>query len=249
MVDGDGLGVTAPAVVLLVHAVDSTATAASTMRSLRIQSVNGRAAESLRGIVAQVFKPDEEVWKRFLQATRGQPAWGRLIKAASMFETPGDALDVGAGGGRDTAHLLKLGWRVTAVDASPAASEILRMLEPQANLRVVTSAAQDFEPASYDLVNAQFSLPFVPPAFFATTVRRLNDAVRPAGVMAVTFFGPRDEWNVAGSELTFTTRQEVERWFQGWETIELTEIEEDGTTATGGAKHWDVIHVIARKRA
>jgi len=192
-----------------------------------------------------VFNPDEQVWERFFAATRGQPAWGRLMKAASMFDQPGDALDVGAGAGRDTAYLLEHGWRVTAVDASPAAVKLLRGIGPEDRLRVVRSPAEDFEPETYDLVNAQFSLPFIAPARFVATVSRLQGAVRPGGVMAVTFFGPRDEWNVPGAEITFTTKDEVERLFDGWHVVELTEVEQDGTTATGGAKHWDVIHVIA----
>ena len=193
-----------------------------------------------------MFRPDEETWQRFFAATKGQPAWGRLIKAAAMFSRPGDALDVGAGAGRDTEHLLSKGWMVTAVDASPAAVELLCELASPDRLRVIRSAAQDFEPADYDLVNAQFSLPFVPPARFAATVARLQKSVRPGGVMAATFFGPHDEWNSGPNGLTFTTKEEVADMFRGWEMIELTEIEEDGTTATGGRKHWDVIHVIAR---
>src|SRR5438046_2203985 len=61
-------------------------------------------------------------------------------------------------------------------------------------------------------------------------------------------FVPRGEWNSGPTGLAFTTKGEVAHLFRGWEIIELTEIEEDGTTATGGKKHWDVIHVIARKR-
>lgn len=193
-----------------------------------------------------VFKPDDETWERFLAATRGQPAWGRLMKAASTFATPGDALDIGAGAGRDTAYLLDHGWHVTAVDSSPTAVEILASLGPKDSLRVVRSAAEDFEPETYDLVNAQFSLPFIAPGRFFETVARLQRAVRPGGLMAATFFGPHDEWNVPGAEMTFTTKAEVERLFAGWTLIEATEIEEDGTTATGGSKHWDVIHVVAQ---
>jgi SAM-dependent methyltransferase len=194
-----------------------------------------------------VFRPDEDAWQRFLTATRGQPAWGRLMKAASMFEAPGDALDMGAGAGRDTAYLVERGWHVTAVDSSPAAIEILRSIAPGDRVRAVLSEAQDFAPATYDLVNAQFSLPFIPPPEFAPTVERLQGAVRPGGVMAVTFFGPHDEWNSPGNAMTFTTQDEAAGLFEGWEVVELTEVEEDGTTATGGRKHWDVIHVIARK--
>lgn len=194
-----------------------------------------------------MFKPDEAVWERFVAVTRGQPAWGRLMKAASMFAMPGDALDVGAGAGRDTDYLLRRGWRVTAVDASTAAVKSLRTLGAADRLQVVHSPVEDFEPATYDLVNAQFSLPFIPRAKFTATVARLQGAVRPGGLMTVVFFGPRDEWNVPGTDLTFITKEEASALFRGWDVIDLEEIEEDGGTATGGRKHWDVIHVIARK--
>ena len=191
----------------------------------------------------------ESRWRTFVEDTKGQPPWPRLVRAADMFDQPGDALDVGAGAGRDTAYLLLRGWRVTAVDSSPSAAAALRRLPGRRNLHVVVSAIQDFEPAAYDLVNAQFSLPFIPPAHFDATVERLRESVRPAGMMAATFFGASDEWNVPGTEQNFSSRADVERMFNGWETIELTEVEEDGHTADGTPKHWHVFHVIARRSA
>jgi tellurite methyltransferase len=194
-----------------------------------------------------VFQPSEEMWQRFVDATSGQPPWPRLVAAAKMFEEAGDALDVGAGGGRDTVYLLDHGWRVTAVDASPYAIAALRRLASKGDLRVVRSTVQAFAPGEYELVNAQFSLPFVPPADFPGTVKRLKDSVRPGGAMAATFFGPHDEWNVPGSRLTFLTRTEVDALFTGWDVTEFAEVDEVGSTATGGPKHWHVFHVIARR--
>jgi trans-aconitate methyltransferase len=165
-----------------------------------------------------------------------------------MFETPGEALDVGAGAGRDTAYLLDRGWRVTALDSSPSAIEALQRLA-HPNLHIVVSAAQDFAPSDYSLVNAQFSLPFIPREHFAGTVGRFRDSVRSVGVLAATFFGKHDEWNVPGNNLTFSTRAEIERTFGGWELIELNEVEEDGRTADGSPKHWHVFHLIARRPA
>ena len=71
---------------------------------------------------------DEARWRKFMAATVGQPPWPGLVRAADMFETPGEALDVGAGAGRDTAYLLSRGWRVTALDSSPSASDALERL-------------------------------------------------------------------------------------------------------------------------
>jgi SAM-dependent methyltransferase len=191
--------------------------------------------------------PSEAQWRDFIQITSGAPPWPRLVRAAELFDQPGEALDVGAGGGRDTAHLLRQGWRVTAVDASPSAATALRRVPRQRNLLVVVCAVEDFEPATYDLVNAQFSLPFIPPARFDATVAGLLAAVRPGGVVAATFFGPGDEWNVDGSELNFHTPAAIEGWFSGWDLVELTEVEEDGHTADGTPKHWHVYHVVARR--
>jgi tellurite methyltransferase len=186
-------------------------------------------------------------WRKFIEITSGQQPWPQLVRAAEMFENPGDALDAGAGGGRDTAYLLQHGWRVTAVDSSPSAAAALTRIHQGSELQVVVSTIQDFTPARYDLVNAQFSLPFIPPPHFASTVRRLRDSVRPGGVMTATFFGPHDEWNVSGTELSFSTRAEVEQLFSGWEIVELAEDDEDGHTADGTAKHWHVLHLTVRR--
>jgi hypothetical protein len=114
---------------------------------------------------------------------------------------------------------------------------------------MVVSPIEDFQPTSYDLVNAQFSLPFVPPVHFDATVRRLRDSVRTGGILAATFFGAHDEWNMAGAEISFSSQHDIERTFRGWELVELTEIEEDGHTADGAPKHWHVLHLIARRVA
>ena len=194
-----------------------------------------------------LLTPSEERWREFVRNTADAPPWPHLERAAALFQKPGDALDVGAGGGRDTKHLLRHGWRVTAIDASPAAAEALHNLPLQHSLRVVVSAAENFAPATYDLVNAQYSLPFIARDHYDETVRRLRDSVRQRGVMAATFFGTRDEWNVPGSQQTFSTRSDIERLFAGWDVIDLTEAEADGHTADGTPKHWHTFHLIARR--
>ncbi len=187
-------------------------------------------------------------WREFIRITSGMPAWPHLVRAVALFDRPGDALDLGPGGGRDSDHLLRQGWRVTAVDASPAAAAALRRLPRQRNLTFVAARIEDFDaqPASYDLVNAQFSLPFMAPDRYEAALRRLVASVRPGGVMAATFFGRHDEWNKPGSGLNFTTEASVRKLFEGWEIVELREEEQDGQTADGTPKHWHVFHLIAR---
>ena len=106
-------------------------------------------------------------WSDFAWATRDEPHWPLLERAAGLVGFPGRALDLGCGAGRDTRYLMAQGWQVTAVDSEPGAIALLAGLR-QARLRAVQSSIEDFvyEPAAYDLVSAQFSLPFVPRARF-----------------------------------------------------------------------------------
>src|SRR5260370_29785178 len=62
---------------------------------------------------------DEARWRKFMAATIGQPPWPALVRAADMFKTPGEALDVGAGPGRDTADRLSRGWGGRAPASPP----------------------------------------------------------------------------------------------------------------------------------
>ena len=64
--------------------------------------------------------------------------------------------------------------------------------------------------------------------------------------MTANFFGPRDEWNVPGSELTFTAASELPRMLAPLEIDEIDEEDRDGHTADGTPKHWHVLHVLAR---
>lgn len=71
----------------------------------------------------------QRVWdRRFLDA--GGHPWGRepnaVVRDVVAGLAPGDALDLGAGDGRNAAWLAGHGWRVTAVDISEIALEQLR---------------------------------------------------------------------------------------------------------------------------
>jgi SAM-dependent methyltransferase len=78
-----------------------------------------------------------------------------LVEVADLL-APGDALDLACGPGRHALHLAKLGWRVTAVDASAVAIRLLR--ERAAGLPIHAVRADlgrgEFRiaPEAYDLV-------------------------------------------------------------------------------------------------
>src|SRR5690349_8689904 len=189
-------------------------------------------------------------WNDFYNATQDSAHWPWVAEAAARLGPPGRVLDLGAGAGRDTRYLLAQGWQVTAVDQEPAALERLAAL-PQANLRAVQSAIEDFpyEPASYDLISAQFALPFIPPARFAAAFAQIKQALKPGGLFTGQFFGIHDEWNMPGTTMTFLTRAEVDALLADLQVLEIREDDRPGGTATGGQKHWHVFHVLAQRVA
>ncbi|HTQ33562.1 MAG TPA: class I SAM-dependent methyltransferase, partial [Stellaceae bacterium] len=101
----------------------------------------------------------------------------------------------------------------------------------------------------FQLVNAEFSLPFVSGGDIAAVLAGLLGSVRPGGIFTGQLFGPHDSWNVPGSGMNFHTRAEVVQLFTGWTLLELNEEDHPGTTKLGEPKHWHIFHILARKPA
>lgn len=198
-------------------------------------------------------------WGSFYRITRDNPPWPLMTRGAALAPSRAGgrrALDLGAGAGRDTRELLAQGFHVTAVDGQAEAVALLSALPEdlkpfQERLRVVQSRFEDFafEPASYDLINAQFALPFMERGDFFAVFGRIKAALALGGVFAGQFFGDRDEWNTGDTTMTFLTRAEAEALLANLETVEFRELEEDGHVADGRPKHWHVYHILARKPA
>jgi tellurite methyltransferase len=60
-------------------------------------------------------------WDAYYAASAGREPRPLLLEALARFAAPGTAADLGYGGGTETLAMLRAGWRVTAVDADPAA--------------------------------------------------------------------------------------------------------------------------------
>jgi tellurite methyltransferase len=192
-------------------------------------------------------------WSRYYAAAGDDPR-PTLLDALERFEgEPGErprlAVDLGCGTGRDTAELLRRGWRVVAVDSKARALEGLRERTGAADRPRLETLLLPFEEARLpqaDLVNASFSLPFCPPPAFGALWARVRASLLPGARFSGQLFGERDDW--AGDGLTVHTRREAEELFDGFELERFEEVEEDGRTAVGDAKHWHLFHVVARRR-
>lgn len=190
----------------------------------------------------------EFVWNDFYQITRNRPPWPRLVRAATLLGPTGTALDLGCGAGRDTRYLLELGFEVTAVDRETASLATLADL-PADRLRLVQSAFEHFIFERYDLINAHFALPFIDKELFSMVFARLKASLKPGGIFVGQFFGVNDTWNTPENTMTFFTREQALDQLAGLEIIEFEEEDQDGATADGTPKHWNVYHIIARRRA
>ena len=197
-------------------------------------------------------------WERFYDAVAGRPPHETLLLALDHFDSEAGAstvqrfaVDLGCGDGRDTAELLRRGWRVLAIDAEQEAIDRLRRrddIDGDGARRLETAVAR-FEEARWprpDLVNAGFSLPFCAPEHFPAVWDRIVASLRRGGRFSGHLFGDRDGWS-ARPDMTSHARGDAERLLRGFELERFDEIEEDGQTAIGNPKHWHVFHVVARK--
>jgi len=206
-------------------------------------------------------------WSDYYDLMQGRPPRETLLRSLSLFDAEvnakaeaaraegfaGFAVDIGCGEGRDTAELVRRGWRVLAIDGEPEAIARLQARpEIQAAIaqHLLETRVQRFEeltlPANVDLINASFCLPFCPPAVFPDLWQRLTNALRPGGRMCGQLFGDRDSWAIY-DPMTHHTRAQVEALLHPF-TIEMLEEEaHPGKTAMGEDKFWHIFHWVIRK--
>ena len=190
-------------------------------------------------------------WPSYYDAAKDNPPRPTLLMALDAWSgSPGFALDLGCGAGRDTLTLLARGWRVHAIDAEQDAFARLEQSVPTVQRGQFTGAIGRFEDIDLpkaNLANASFSLPFCHPGMFPSLWRSLVSALDPGGIFAGHLFGDRDSWS-GRAEMTVLSRREVDRLLEGWHVIQLRETEWDGETALGEPKHWHLFEIVARRR-
>jgi membrane dipeptidase len=184
-------------------------------------------------------------WSRYFRQA-SLDARETLLAAVDAFPAPGEAVDLGAGTGRDTLELLRRGWRVVAIDMEAVAIERIAELAGAGRDRLDGRVGryEKVEWPEVDLVNASFSLPFCPPEAFPAVWSRIVGSLRGGGRFAGQFFGPNDDWARTG--LRTWTRVQVESLLAPFEVEMLDEHDRDGWVFTK-PKHWHVFHVVARK--
>ena len=133
-----------------------------------------------------------------------------LLVAAADLLPAGKALDLACGAGRNTLYLAGLGWRVTAVDRSPAA---LGLLRERASLSGgVEIHRADLERGEFSIAPNSFDLICDILYLQRDLFEPIRDGVRPGGVFAGVILlqqPDRDSrFRLAPGEL----RREFESW-------------------------------------
>lgn len=179
---------------------------------------------------------------------RGMPQHPLYDELAKHMPTePGLALELGCGTGQGCEFFLDRGWSVTAIDIDPRAIEATRdRVGDHPRLKLVQADIVEVPFAPSDAVAAGFVLFFLDADQFAATWRKILEALRPGGVLLVQFLGPNDDWAAKGG-LSHDSA-EIEELLGSYAVLSHEEVERDGRTAWGEAKHWHVHHVIAQKR-
>jgi len=193
-------------------------------------------------------------WPNYFKVTGGRPPRETLLNALELFSNePSDqtrfAVDLGCGEGRDTAELLRAGWRVHAVDGHPDGLTRLMKRDDHDAHHQLTMQLAPFERVELprcDLLNASFSLPFCEPAHFDSLWAKILDAIEPGGRFAGQLFGDRDGWATI-PDRSHHTRERVEELLSQFSVEMLKEEERDGQDCSGINKHWHAFHIIARK--
>ncbi len=197
---------------------------------------------------------EAEDWPGYFESVLGKGARETLVAALDSFArediTEGLAIDIAAGEGRDTLELLERGWRVVATDGHP---DSFRLLLPRVRTELkprLTTVEVDFaemQVPDCELVNASFALPFCKPAHFPSLWSRIVTAIRPGGRFAGQFFGDRDTWASLPGR-THHSREEVLELLKGFDIELLNEEEKDDPPELRKPKHWQIFHVVAKKR-
>jgi SAM-dependent methyltransferase len=188
-------------------------------------------------------------WDNYYKKHTSRKPREQLTRAVALCKEKEFALDLGAGTLIESRFLIEDGFKkVIAVDNSPEVKSFAIGLDKE-KFSLVISPFQDFDfqKNKYDLVNAQYSLPFFGPNNFKSFIEKIKDSLKAGGIFVGQFFGTNDGWNSSETSLVFQTKKEAINLLSGLNIIEFNEKEENGQTASGQPKHWHYFDFIAEK--
>lgn len=187
-------------------------------------------------------------WDEYYQKRKGQPGRETLLNSLRLFKKEkftGTAYDLGCGAGNDTKIMLKNGWKVIAIDASP---EILKYVLPLINkypdnLSIQIKPFHEIKWKKVDFVNASLSLPFSQKKYFNEVWRNVISSIKKGGRFAGHFFGDREAW-----KLVRISKDKLLKMFKDFDMEMFEEVEKDENSMSGEYKHFHYFKIVAKKK-
>ncbi len=170
----------------------------------------------------------------------------RIERFARLLPAGGQVLELGCGGGQDSAALLARGFDVTPTDGSPelAAQAALRLGRPVAVLLFEDLAAS----AAYDGIWANACLLHVPRAALPAIIARVHAALRPGGAFYASFkAGEAEGRDRFGRYYNYPSAEWLRATYgaEAWHSLDIAA--ESGGGYDGEPTRW--LHAFAIKNA
>ena len=152
---------------------------------------------------------------------------------------PGDAIDLAAGPGRHSLYLAEQGWRVTAVDGSAVAIDLLLERARERKLSINTRVA-DLEAGELDFPSSAFDLVLSCYYLQRDLILRMKTALRPGGLLImIVHLAEADQ---PQGTPTRACPGELPAFFAGWRILHYRE----GEPGESGHRH-GVAELVTQK--
>ncbi len=196
-------------------------------------------------------------WEKFYEQTEGHQPWAHTIKSIELAPDKDLAIDIGAGALNESKYALEKGFKqVIAIDTSKKfveRAEQLASLDKRFEWHNIKASEFPMFPESISYVVATNSFSFMTKDEVKIVWQNIREGLKSGGILACTFFGVKDQFNMPedGHTRTFYTREEINEFIKDYEVIENTELNgntENVKSADGTKKRWHMFTLILRKK-
>ena len=161
----------------------------------------------------------------FPKKYNSNPVHSEVLEAMESL-SPGKALDLGCGQGRNALFLAQHGFEVTAVDQNELALEILQSIVAQEDLEM-TVGLYDINSAnlkqSYDLIVSTVVLMFLQADRIPAIIRNMQDQTNPGGYNLIVCAMDTEDYPCQ-VPFSFTFKEgELADYYKDWELIKYNE--------------------------
>jgi 2-polyprenyl-3-methyl-5-hydroxy-6-metoxy-1,4-benzoquinol methylase len=142
----------------------------------------------LAAVEAQQRRPSQEAWNEVFTKRQGREFPHNKFLAETIKEkTPGKALDIGIGEGRNAIFLASQGWEVTGFDISDVGVKLTRAAAQKRGVKV-EALVEDADRFDYGRQRWDLVLGMYMHAVITRNAEKIIDSLKPGGIIVVEGF-------------------------------------------------------------